>query len=1038
MPELELQSSEALHLLKLEQRRRQIRKRRSFVEAGYFDEPERFCRECINWPTGRSLIDYQGEAMERLNRSHRLAVRGPRGASKTAIAAFVILWFAITREMAGRRWKIATTAGSNRQLIEFLWPEIEKWAPRIKWDVVGRPPFSKDELLTKKLKLKHGHAFGASVKDKQMIEGCHEDEVLAIFDESKAIADDIFDAFEGAFSTGNAFALALSTPGDPRGRFYDICRRAPGLTRKAEALFAEAEKNLKAGGYDARRVAMQKLEQATLLDRDNPTYELLLAHTYYDAGFLGQARTRYEQVARMTPEDADGQFGLGQVWRHDWLKYLDPKSFDRAISHFSAAARLSPDNPEPWIQLVPLLVEQGELPQARSAALRGLDAARGTETLLAVAYTSYRSGLVSRADSMFRLTLPLLPKIVRERFEDIAPVATAEDTFRLHRLTPEDQVRFIARFWADNDPDLASPENEAQLEYWSRVAQAYFLFFDARRREWDQRGEVYVRYGPPRYATYNPVGELLTFRFATGPGYPMNALLWEYPELGMRVIMQDRLLTEYYLLPIAMDHDPDPQPYPDSLEQLHGALATRGGRGVFPKLPPGATPIPAEGRLPGSRGRKGRGCWRRWRPPAGPPTACGPSGWCSTPREWWWRGSAPAGGVGVRPHGAARRGLRARAPARTLPRRPHGARRRRPPRRVPGGDRSGAGGGVAGDERRRGVLRHAGTADGPQGVRIEPNPKALVGPDDPVTAYFEIYHLGPRQDGRSRFEYLYTVRSAERDPRIWIQRVLQPRGKTPRSPRAARRSTSAICAGSSSPCPSSRCRRGTTGSRSPCATRWRARKYQRRAVRERWRRRSRDYAGARSSQDGLRSAVESEQPNIRAGVGRLERRELADHAAHLLVQRAVARQDAPSLQPEHAAVPVGDGAARLAHDQHAGRHVPRRQVRLPEPVEAAAREVAQVERRRAVAADALRAHQERAEQRQRRLGMLAHVVGEAGDEQRVLEPRRRRRRGSAGRSSVAPSPRGGGEHLVAHRVVDRRRPPARPSTSAPIETQKNG
>lgn len=234
MPELELQSSEAQHFLRLQLRRRQSARRRRFVEAGYFDSPERFCRDCINWPEGRSLIDYQGEAMERLNRNHRLAVRGPRGASKTAIAAFVILWFAITREMAaeytGRRWKIATTAGSNRQLIEFLWPEIEKWAPRIKWDVVGRPPFSKDELLTKKLKLKHGHAFGASVKDKQMIEGCHEDEVLAVFDESKAIADDIFDAFEGAFSTGNAYALTLSTPGDPRGRFYDICRRAPGLT----------------------------------------------------------------------------------------------------------------------------------------------------------------------------------------------------------------------------------------------------------------------------------------------------------------------------------------------------------------------------------------------------------------------------------------------------------------------------------------------------------------------------------------------------------------------------------------------------------------------------------------------------------------------------------------------------------------------------------------------------------------------------------------------------------------------------------------
>src|SRR5439155_1317048 len=64
-------------------------------------------------------------------------------------------------------------------------------------------------------------------------------------------------------------------------------------------------------------------------------------------------------------------------------------------------------------------------------------------------------------------------------------------------------------------------------------------------------------------------------------------------------------------------------------------------------------------------------------------------------------------------------------------------------------------------------------------VRIDPNPGARVSGRDPLTAYFEIYHLSPGGNGQARFQYVYTVRSAERDPRIWIQRAFAPRRQPP-------------------------------------------------------------------------------------------------------------------------------------------------------------------------------------------------------------------------------------------------------------------
>src|SRR4029077_1667682 len=119
------------------------------------------------------------------------------------------------------------------------------------------------------------------------------------------------------------------------------------------------------------------------------------------------------------------------------------------------------------------------------------------EAVLALAYTSYRLGDLPRADQLFARVVPRLPRAQRRLFDDIAPVASARDTFALHRLSPPDQEEFVRRFWKDQDPDLASPENEAQLEYWSRVTHAMFLYYDSRLGGWDERGEVYVRFGPP-------------------------------------------------------------------------------------------------------------------------------------------------------------------------------------------------------------------------------------------------------------------------------------------------------------------------------------------------------------------------------------------------------------------------------------------------------------------------------------------------------------------------------------------------------------
>lgn len=203
--------------------------------AAYYHDPAAFADECVAWPTGSAPTAYQADVWRLVTRQRRLAIRAPHGTGKTATAAILILWFALTRDMARVEWKIPTTASAWYQLTHYLWPEIRKWAGVLRWDVIGRRPFRRHvDMLERSLKLDYGEAFAVASNEPARIEGAHADELLYVFDEAKAIEADTFEAAEGAFAgagadtQANAYALAQSTPGDPAGVFYDICRRRAG------------------------------------------------------------------------------------------------------------------------------------------------------------------------------------------------------------------------------------------------------------------------------------------------------------------------------------------------------------------------------------------------------------------------------------------------------------------------------------------------------------------------------------------------------------------------------------------------------------------------------------------------------------------------------------------------------------------------------------------------------------------------------------------------------------------------------------------
>jgi len=228
----------------------------------YYNDRIAFVYDCMpNY--AKTLTNYQEDIIGLYDDGYnRVTVRGPHGLGKTFLASILVHHTILTAETD---CKVPTTASAVRQLEKYLWPEIHKSASNIAWPETGRQPYDRrTEMLTQSIKLDRGliEAFAVASDRYELIEGAHATRMFYVFDEAKTIPPGMFDAAEGAFSTegltvpdtkavsvlstddelydkeqllatvsGHSYevnVLAISTPGPPIGRFYDIHMRRPG------------------------------------------------------------------------------------------------------------------------------------------------------------------------------------------------------------------------------------------------------------------------------------------------------------------------------------------------------------------------------------------------------------------------------------------------------------------------------------------------------------------------------------------------------------------------------------------------------------------------------------------------------------------------------------------------------------------------------------------------------------------------------------------------------------------------------------------
>jgi len=142
------------------------------------------------------------------------AVASGNGIGKTALIAWIILWFITTREHP----QIVVTAGKKDQLKTKTWRELAKWKAMA---VNGNWFDWSAEKLAHKLfpQTWCANAIAWSKHSPENFAGTHEKDVLMIYDEAARIDDAIWEETDGAMTTPGAVWIAFGNPSRNNGRF---------------------------------------------------------------------------------------------------------------------------------------------------------------------------------------------------------------------------------------------------------------------------------------------------------------------------------------------------------------------------------------------------------------------------------------------------------------------------------------------------------------------------------------------------------------------------------------------------------------------------------------------------------------------------------------------------------------------------------------------------------------------------------------------------------------------------------------------------
>jgi GWxTD domain-containing protein len=141
----------------------------------------------------------------------------------------------------------------------------------------------------------------------------------------------------------------------------------------------------------------------------------------------------------------------------------------------------------------------------------------------------------------------------RQWLDEVVPyiITPAEKEVFLRLRTEKERGEFIESFWRKRDPDPSTPDSEAKLEYYRRIAQANKLFSTSGIAGWrTDRGRTYILLGPPKEVQRDFGSQASGLSAFMGPKETWQ--YWDLPNpklpYNMEFVFVDRFGTGSYTL----------------------------------------------------------------------------------------------------------------------------------------------------------------------------------------------------------------------------------------------------------------------------------------------------------------------------------------------------------------------------------------------------------------------------------------------------------------------------------------------------------
>jgi phage terminase large subunit len=181
----------------------------SLIEL-YVDDPVAFVEDILE----AEPDDWQKEVLMDIAGYPRVSVRSGQGVGKTALEAWVVIWFLMCRPNP----KVICTAPTRAQLTDVLWAEIGKWLEKSKVKNILKWTKTKVYMIGRE---ERWFATMRTATRAENMQGFHEDYMLFIVDEASGIADPIMEAILGTLSGEENKLLMCGNPTRTSGVFYD-------------------------------------------------------------------------------------------------------------------------------------------------------------------------------------------------------------------------------------------------------------------------------------------------------------------------------------------------------------------------------------------------------------------------------------------------------------------------------------------------------------------------------------------------------------------------------------------------------------------------------------------------------------------------------------------------------------------------------------------------------------------------------------------------------------------------------------------------